>query len=306
MPDGDARRLRQIVDLLGVGQAADARRLDVDDVAGVQFNRPSCMIGGDDAFVQAERRLDHLLELGVIEDVIVIQRLFVEEQVELVQLGQVIGVGEVIDAVAVDLQHEIGPTISDGGGWFDVPARFDLDFDAFVAFGQVAVDAFQERGNVLFDADADADLHTIPRTAQELGQAHVLHAGKEIPHGELKAGFGHAIGAHACEDPAHVLGRGDVGGQQHRPQELLLHQPRRLVGFLVVPGAVAHRRLAPAGHAVGVHAHDDGIAAVVIPAARLKAGDIGKCNAAQFDSFDFHRFVLLLRVSFRSKPKFLT
>ena len=54
------------------------------------------------------------LELGVVEDVVVRQRLLDQQQVEGVEFGQVRGVGQVIDAVGVDLQQQVGPRLAHG------------------------------------------------------------------------------------------------------------------------------------------------------------------------------------------------
>ena len=57
-PDRNAGRLRDVVDLLRFGEAADAAQLDVDDAAGPQLDRLLGVMRGADALVEADRRLE--------------------------------------------------------------------------------------------------------------------------------------------------------------------------------------------------------------------------------------------------------
>ena len=86
-PYGNAMFLTDIVDALGFGESAHAAEFDVDDSAGLdsiaaRHDAPSgCTRRGRWAFRFA-------LELGVIDDVIVSERLLDHHQVEVVELLQ--------------------------------------------------------------------------------------------------------------------------------------------------------------------------------------------------------------------------
>ena len=72
--------------------------------------------------------------------VLLFERLLVQQEVELVQLGQVGGVRPLVRLVRVRLQGDVGPALANGGDRFDVPAGLDLQLDAPVALVDVAGD----------------------------------------------------------------------------------------------------------------------------------------------------------------------
>ena len=80
--------LRDIVDALGFGEAAHAAELDVDDAAGVHRDGLLGVMRRADAFVETDRRFELGLQLGVIDDLVVRQRLLDHHQIEFVQAFQ--------------------------------------------------------------------------------------------------------------------------------------------------------------------------------------------------------------------------
>jgi hypothetical protein len=84
-PDGDVALLAEVVDFEGFGEAADAAEFDVDDAAGVEADGLFGVVGGADALVEADGGLEGGLELDVVDDFVVGERLFEHHQVELVQ-----------------------------------------------------------------------------------------------------------------------------------------------------------------------------------------------------------------------------
>ena len=119
------------------------------------------MLRRNDALIQAERSTQTRLELGVVKNVIVGQRLLNQQQVELVQQGQMVSVFEMVDAVGVDLQLEVRPSLAHGACRLDVPARLDLELDARIALIKIRTHPLQQRIDIRLDANADADLHAI-------------------------------------------------------------------------------------------------------------------------------------------------
>ena len=86
-PHRDAGGLRDIVHALGLAESAHAAQLDVDDAAGAQADGLLGVVRGADALVQADGRLELGLQRGVVDDVVVRQRLLDHHQVEIVELA---------------------------------------------------------------------------------------------------------------------------------------------------------------------------------------------------------------------------
>src|ERR1019366_3304899 len=90
-PDRDAGGLGDIVHAFSLAESGDAAELDVDDAAGAQLDGLLGVARGANALVEADGGLELRLERGVIDDVVVIQRLLDHHQVKIVQLAQVVG-----------------------------------------------------------------------------------------------------------------------------------------------------------------------------------------------------------------------
>ncbi len=172
----------------------------------------------------------------MVQDVVMLQRLLDQQQVELVQFGQVVGVGQVIDAVGIHLELELGPGVAHGARRFDVPTGLDLELDTLVAVPQVGVDHLEQGVDVLLDADADADGHTVARAAQHLGEAYTARLAKEVPRRKFQPGLGHAVAAHFGKRGRDIFRSLQVGFEQHGGQKILLDGPDGVGVFFVVKG----------------------------------------------------------------------
>ena len=94
-------------------------------------------------------------QLGVAAQVVLRQRLLDQQQAEVVEPGEVAGVGEAVGGVGVDLeQHVVAEALADGAHRLDVPAGLDLELDPQVAVGEVAGDGVEQRRRPSGDADA--------------------------------------------------------------------------------------------------------------------------------------------------------
>jgi hypothetical protein len=69
-------------------KSAHAPQLDIDDAAGLQADRLLGVVRGANAFIETDRRFKLRLQHGVVDDVVVRQRLLDHHQVELVELLQ--------------------------------------------------------------------------------------------------------------------------------------------------------------------------------------------------------------------------
>ena len=105
---GHAAVAAQVVDAPSRQVAADPAGLDVDDLGGAQLDG----VGGDgqrdDRLVEAHRRADRPGQLGVAEQVVLGERLLDEQEVELVEPGQVLDVLAGVRGVGIDLQRHVG------------------------------------------------------------------------------------------------------------------------------------------------------------------------------------------------------
>jgi hypothetical protein len=75
----------QIVDPACLEVAADSAGLDVDDLARGQRDRLRCRPGRGDGLIEADRGADDLCQLGVPEDVFLIEWLLYQQQPERIE-----------------------------------------------------------------------------------------------------------------------------------------------------------------------------------------------------------------------------
>src|SRR4029077_19203040 len=69
-PHGNLVALADVVDRLGDGEAADASRLDVDDLSRAELDHIGGTIDVSDRLIETDARLEALLQLGVPNDII--------------------------------------------------------------------------------------------------------------------------------------------------------------------------------------------------------------------------------------------
>ena len=85
-----------------------------------------------DRFIQADWRLDLFLQLRVIDDVFMMQRLFEHHHVVLVHLLEHVCIGQRVCRVCVTHQENFWKCRPDLPDHFDIQSRLDLDFDPAV------------------------------------------------------------------------------------------------------------------------------------------------------------------------------
>ena len=99
------------MDAAGLEVAAHPAGLDVDDRAGAEGDGVGRVARRRDALVQAERRAQQRGQLGVLAQVALLERLLDQQEVELVEPGQVAGVAQRVGAVGVDLEQHVRPDV---------------------------------------------------------------------------------------------------------------------------------------------------------------------------------------------------
>ncbi len=143
-------------------------RLDVDDRAGAEGDGRRGVGGGFDGLVQADGGAQQLGQCGVLDHVVVGQRLFDQQQAEVVELGELPGVRQGVGGVGVDLEEQlVTVALADGAYGLDVPARLDLQLDPDVALGEIGGHGVEEFGYGAHDADRDAARNPVPRAPRQ-------------------------------------------------------------------------------------------------------------------------------------------
>ena len=102
----------------------------------------------------ATETIDSSRQIGVVirsasnrvpEQVVLVQRLLDQQQVEVVEPGEVLDGVAAVRLVRVHLQRDVGPTVPARPQRLDVPARLDLQLDPPVARVDVPLDLVQQR-----------------------------------------------------------------------------------------------------------------------------------------------------------------
>jgi hypothetical protein len=106
-------------------------------------------------------------ERRVVDDVVLLQRLLDQQEVEAVELGEGVGIGEVY-ASSHRPAARSHRSVPHRGGVGDVAPRLDLDLDPHVALVEVAGDGVDEGIRTLLDADGHPARHAIDRRAEVL------------------------------------------------------------------------------------------------------------------------------------------
>src|SRR5579863_2350942 len=88
-PDRNLLLPANVVNLARFGEAADPADFDIDNAAGSGFQSNRRRASADDGLVEAKRSAQFSLQAGMIENVIVPERLLNHQQVELIEGPQV-------------------------------------------------------------------------------------------------------------------------------------------------------------------------------------------------------------------------
>src|SRR5215471_3119826 len=162
------RPLGYIVDRNCFIEAAYAPDLDVDDAAGAQLGRGLSVAAPVNRFIQADRRLQLLLQLRVEVEVVMPQRLFDHQQVEAVELSQVIDLVQCVRGISVATQENIRPALADSLEDVHVPSRLTFDFNPPIAGAELGFNLLEQLLHRVLDSDGDAARDFSLRAAYQL------------------------------------------------------------------------------------------------------------------------------------------
>src|SRR6185312_13869594 len=250
-PDRNARGLRNVVNALRFREAANAAELDVDDAAGAKADRLFGMMRRAYAFIETNRRSQPGLQLGMIDDFIVRQRLFNHHELKFIELFQTIRVLQSVSGVGIGHQLDVGKTFANLADHVHIPAGLDLHLDALVTSGEFGFDFADKIRCCILNADRYSAWDLTPRTAADaLPERLITLAGFQIPDGRFQTAARHLMAANMREPRRNSLGVFKNGVQNTRRGVIANNQPRGVRPFLVIEGMLARSDFAPARDAV--------------------------------------------------------
>ncbi|GAA5772925.1 hypothetical protein Aros01_09488 [Streptosporangium roseum] len=223
----------------------------------------------------------------MLDEVVVGEGLFDEQQVVGVEFGEMGGVGEGVGGVGVDLQQQVvAEALADGADGGQVPAGFDLQFDPDVALVEVAADGVEQLGDGVHDADRYAGGDAVSGGAEEGGQGLAAGAELGVQDGGLQGGFGHPVAFEGVEGAADGVDVG-VGGQCGDEEAA-----QDVGGAVDVFGGVERvghgDALGPALGVGGDDPHEQHVAFGLGAERGAEGGDQWHRDPPQFDSSDLH------------------
>ena len=161
--------------------------------AALQSERVHRGLVRDDRLVEAHRGAQASRKGGVVDEVVLLERLLDQQQVEAVQLGERLGVRQRVCRVGVDLQRDRSERIAHRGGVGDVATGLDLDLDPHVSLVEIASRRPRRAPRGRAGCRRHARRHPVVHGAEVLPQRSALAAQRRVEHRELQAGLGHAV-----------------------------------------------------------------------------------------------------------------
>ena len=225
----------------------------------------------------------------MIDDVVVIQRLLNHHQIIIVQLAQVIGVGQRVGGVGVGHQLDGGETLAHAADHVHVPTGLDLHLDALIARRQFDLDLLQQLLHGILYADGDAAGNLAARAAADLlVQGDAAQARFQIPNRGFQAAARHVVAADVGGQGEHVFSGIERFAKHPRGHVIVQDAPGGNGPLLVVEGVFAGGDFAPAGGAAAGDFHQDDVAAVGARKAGFEEVHQGHADLAQHDAVEFH------------------
>ena len=238
------------MDSLRRGVSPDAAELDVDDAAGAELDGCAGMLLRVDAFVEANRSVEPALQFDVAENVIPSERLLDHHQVVGFQPLQVRPIFQAIRGIGVDHQPDPRKLQAQPFDRSDIIARLNLDLDALIACGQLALDGCDEFLECFFNSDGHAARNFLTYPAEEFPEGNALLFCLGVPECGFDRAFGHVVAANRFEHGPDFGGALEFAPLQEGPDKIAQDVPSGLDRFGGVEGAFTCDAFAPAGDAV--------------------------------------------------------
>ena len=226
---------------------------------------------------------------GVVDDVVVRQRLLDHHQVKIVELAQMVGIGQRVGGVGVGHQLDGGKALAHLAHHVDIPAGLDLHLDALVAGGQLALDLLEQLRHGILNADGDAAGNFAARAAADLlPQRHAFLPRFQVPNGRFQAAARHVVAADVRRE------RVDIGRARRVRGPARAGWRNRAESATPSRSTPRCRRdsrrpsLRPSRKRRRLHLHQDDVALGGAAEAGLEEMHQRHADLAQGDAFDFH------------------
>src|SRR5882724_2251054 len=206
-PNGDAALLAKIVDAACDRVAADAAELDVDNLAGAEFHGGARLLLAVNAFIEADRRVEFLLQLDVAVKIVPAERLLNHHEIKAFELFQERPVFKRVSGVSVYHQLDAWEILPQALHLIEILAGLDLDFDPLVAGREFLFHRCNEFIQRIFDADGDAASDFFARSAKQFRKRHGFLSGFGFPDGSFESSRRHVVAAYVAEKVPDFGGR---------------------------------------------------------------------------------------------------
>src|SRR5205809_6417492 len=151
--------LAEIVNLSGLAETSNAADFDIDDPPRSGFDGSGTIAGVTNGFIEADRSAQFTLKPRVVIDVIVPERLFNHEEVELIEFAKMINIIERVGRIRITTEQDIGPPRANTFENLEVPSRFHFEFDRAVACCKVELDLAVQLLDGIVNADGNSALN---------------------------------------------------------------------------------------------------------------------------------------------------
>ncbi len=278
------------LDVARRGEPADPRHLDVDDAAGAEPDGRLHVGQAVAALVDADRRLDPLLQLGVVDQAqaVVGQRLLDHGQPVAVERTEELGVGERVGGVAVHVEGEVRERGAHGRDHVEIPAGTELQLDAREAGVDRALDPGHERVERVLDPEVGADGDRLALAAERHVQRHPPALGLQDPPRDLERGARELVALHEVDAVEQILRRAQILADDAGGQVLAHGVERRERVLRGVRRDVGRAALAPGMLAPALHADQDGVGDVLVRVRRLPHEGERDPHPVDVDGLDQH------------------
>ena len=271
-----------------LAETAEAPWLDVDDPARAGCDGRLAEPYGLDGLIQTDRRLQTLLQHGVIGNIVVVERLLDHHQSESIQPREVIGVGQRVRGVGIHHQRNRSEPVPHGPHRVDVPTRLDLDLDSPVSGGALAVHFRRQLVERILNADRDARGNAIARPAERAAERLATLPRVQIPRRHLDRRFRHVVAADGFQRRKYLSRVIEVDAEHARRDELRDDVPRRLVRFGAVVRILLGDAFTERGHAAPVQPYEDEVLVVRAAEAGFEKVHERELEQTQLEPIDLH------------------
>jgi hypothetical protein len=211
------------------------------------------------------------------------------ETIELVESSELRRVLDRVRSICVHLEEDVAEALSYRANRLDVVPGLDLQLDAPVALGEVALDRLQEVGDVVVDPDRDAAVDLGPHSTEVLAERRAARTQIGVEDRSLECRLCHRMAAHRSESLRDVLGRHLAAVEETRDEVSAHHVLRALHVLGRVERIAECDALAPALHVRPDDVHEQDVSVVLRPERRPERRDEREAKPDELDCVESHR-----------------